>query len=158
MKMDETEITLSAKCLLNPETKEHCYCAAGQITILGSYENILNERGIEFYQSVLKKVDQNDYKDTLVDAKFQMSKSGPWLNNKNHLYYQTHPPVNQLTALMNTWNNWTLTGFSEKHQQQFITSHIRFATKTWVFTESGSLYKIDPPMKGIPCMIIPRDD
>jgi len=110
------------------------------------YKNILNEQGVILLEQVLDKVNRQDYTDELKEnTKYDLviwgfDDSGTWIADKKHPCKFN----NGMNAILCSKDNWFVMGYSSKKQANIKSSIIRFIDphKKWVYTVSGSLYKI----------------
>ncbi len=129
---------------LESDSKQHYYSSDEQ-KLLGDPELAqLNDKGKQLYAEVLEKVKQSIFKCEIQDADVKNSRSGCWADNPVHPYYVNVEPIEvsiRLCNMDNAYVSGVLNGFS------ISTSSLIFITKDWVYTRSGSLYKINNYVK-----------
>ena len=136
--MEETKI------LTKPGTREHYFAAANQYTVLDTdYENVLNERGLTIYRQVLEKVGKEEFKDEIYNMNTEFVRSGIWVVDENKEGHELFSKENNFKAILCTWQNQVAVG-KLKNGKEVTTSVIRFKGPNWIYTISGSLYKIIP--------------
>jgi len=113
---------------------------------IDAYKAILNENGVDLLDHVLEKVKNEEYTDELTqNTKYNIiiwgyTDSGSWFPIKKHPFKIN----NGINGILCSKDNWYVMAFSNKKQSNIKTSIIRFIdpNKKWVYTVSGSLYKI----------------
>nr|QBK85519.1 MAG: hypothetical protein LCMAC101_01060 [Marseillevirus LCMAC101] len=120
-------------------SKQYYFSSYGQ-ELLGDPELAqLNEKGKKFYSEVLENVKQDHFKGQISDADVKNRRSGVWTENTDHPYHNPDNPESVGTHLC-TMGNAYISG--SKDGGPISTSNLIFVTKDWVYTSSGSLYKI----------------
>jgi hypothetical protein len=131
-----------AKELLKPNTREIYEACEWQYTILPLDENklsdILNDYGVKFYANVMLSVNAKEFKDTIYNPQFANKHSGMWIADKSSPYHKD----DECLGCLNSWTNVVVSGRSEVHDKDIVTSPCIFITSDWCYTRSGSLYKL----------------
>ena len=131
-----------AKYYLKPDSVEYFYADSLQITVPCKNLDVLNENGISFYESILKKFLEGKIKDTVSNVEIKPERSGFWSVNKDHPFYDTYKKDTECEGTLCSWNN-KVAKFTNSEGIELICSIIIMHTPSWIYTSSGSLYKID---------------
>jgi len=131
-----------AKYNLKYASKEYFYADTMQWTIPCTSLDVLTEKGIILYESILDKVHVGKFKDTVSDVIIKPSRSGSWFANENHPYYDTYINSNEVKGEICAWNN-RVAEFTSSNGEILTSSIIVMHTPDWIYTKSGSLYKIE---------------
>ena len=124
-------------------SKFYFQSTSGQRTIYSTedekLEEILNKEGIELYQKVLKKVENEEYKDTLQSLNIIHQNPGIWVPNESSPHYNPKEHQRHYSDL----SNLVVMGFAINKGSNITTSTLIFLTNDWCYTFSGSLYKLE---------------
>lgn len=107
-----------------------------------SYEGVLNEKGLEYYEKVKKIVDEGNFTGTFTNARRTYVQSGFWGADSSSPFYDPEGPA----ACLNSFDNMCIEGNlnGKTKQTSIVIFHGKFDKTTgWVFTKSGSLYKVE---------------
>jgi hypothetical protein len=141
---------MDAMTYLKDDTAAY-YCAANDQVLIGklvdSAERFgtditlddLNERGLALYNTI----QNNEWKASVKLISINVERSGVWTENTTHpLHYNLKERgiFNGLKGSLCTWNN--LSAIVENGDKRQTTSLIVLYTDKWLYTISGSLYKI----------------
>ena len=102
--------------------------------MLGNYDGILNERGIELFNKAEAGI--NDSCKTIVKYNFGTENSGPWFPDTESIYY-----LKTDFSMLNSHSNFRVIGITSE-LKPINTSPAIFITKTWCLTKSGTIYKL----------------
>lgn len=124
---------------LKEGTETYFYTASRQLTIHpydGSYEEILNEAGLERLREIEKLVATNSFKDVLDEWFFTRESSGTWTPDPSSPFYASQ------SSSISTLDDMVVVGRKRSSPDSLpvTTSRILFYTDTWCYTISGSLY------------------
>jgi hypothetical protein len=138
-----------ARDLVVNNCEEYHFIANYQFTVPqnnnGAYDSILTNQGKELYQSILEKVERQEFKDHITNYCFQYENSGSWFNDAINSPFYDKKRCHEL----NTFNNKVVEGIMRSKKDElelsgevFKTTPIIFHTDTWCWTRSGSLYSL----------------
>ena len=139
---DSNDTSPAAK-YIKDDTIEYYYLGSDQYTVQVRDENInihdiLTDEGKNLFDKTVLRFSKNDYKDTFSTYITERSNSGFWSADTDSKYYKPEDPGTYL----NSWNNISIRGLSDKNQVWLITSSVILLTNEWCLTRSGSLYKL----------------
>lgn len=137
-----------ARNYIREGTLEEYWLSENQITIprstITGYREFLNKEGNELLDIILEKVKNHDYKD-IIDIKkpliLTMHDSGKWKVKCRNKKYNPE----KLKEIVYPNDNRLTDGYFHNKKQYWRTSIIRIMDPdlNWVYTYSGSLYKIN---------------
>lgn len=134
-----------AKELLKPGTKEMYETCELQHTVYSidgnKLSSILNDAGVQLYATVLVKVNNQEFKDTISDYRLIERHSGMWVADQNSPFHDTSEEG--CNGCLNSWNNRAIHGYLTSMSKYVTTSPCIFITQDWCYTTSGSLYRLE---------------
>ena len=130
-----------ARALLNKSGKEYYNASNYQysIHIQNNNINMLNSEGIILYNNIQKKINANNFTDTIINYMVMHTESGMWINDNNSDYYD----ITRAIAELNTSNNVKIYGMNKEKNEPILTSTVIMYSESWCYTLSGSLYKLE---------------
>ena len=170
-----------AKELLKDQPEYTSFLGASQYTLPrlpdGSYNHILNQRGEELLDRALQMVKNREYTGVFTNWEEVRSPSGFWQgdqkcydlmvtltgeDNANLTFGSNTSDVKDVTVdkevtILNSWNNSSIQGRLEGFdygggQETSLTSRVTFIGEDWVYTSSGSLYRLEGPGAFLPIL------
>jgi hypothetical protein len=123
----------------------------------GTRPECLTEEGLKHFNTIKTLAEQGtSFKNTFFDYDFHSAPTSMWLPDVKSPFYKS----TDLT-IWNSSNDLRLCGhplvngnITSKEENPTTTTVILFFTKEWIFTKSGSLYKLSPQMNRQPFLPI----
>lgn len=144
----------TARFYIKPDTEAYYLSDNMQCTILLSenydcdVKDVLNDEGQKLLNYVEEKVKNNEFNGTFKNPQIHSYRSGSWFNDEKSKFYD-EKRYNILCCHNNRILSGELVGSETqiKCSPNIQTSPLIFFNNRWVYTLSGSLYRIDGEIK-----------
>lgn len=161
-----------AKELLEDRPEYTSFLGASQYTLPrlsdGSYDHMLNQRGEELLDRALQMVKNREYTGVFTNWEEVRSQSGFWQGDQKCYDLMvtltgednansTFTNADKELTMINSWNDSSIQGRLEGFdygggQEISLTSRLTFIGDDWVYTSSGSLYRLEGPGEFLPIL------